>query len=96
MSMNLCVDNGKREKGRRSFDLEQTPTDVTYAILKHPTTARYAAYCEWLRGRYTEPAWVNQPWNTAPYEGKPEWIEIHLENLGEFLRANPNANFYDA
>jgi hypothetical protein len=94
--MNLGVDNGAHGKHRKTMGLAQTPTEVTYRILSHTTTqARYAAYCEWLRNLWPEPDWVKQPWNTAVFEGKPEWVEEQIKELGDFLRENPNARFYD-
>lgn len=55
MSMNLAVSakavatlpNGKKIKIRHSFSLVQTPTDVSYELIKAPDIAK--AYLSWLR-----------------------------------------------
>ena len=95
--MNLHAGNGAKGQYLKTFCLTQTPTEVTYQILACPTTqAQYTAYCEWLRGFYAEPDWVRQPWNEAPWDGKPEWVEQQIVELGEFLQRTPNAKFFAA
>lgn len=80
MSINLHVENGKKDNQRKTVVLAQTPTTVTYAILEHRTTkTQYEAYSLWLR---------------TLWDDKPDWVEPSIKDLGKFLKENRNAKFY--